>query len=200
MSLEASPTLLVVSWAVLQMAQVAQLAMPAVAVVPGRPSSVEWSLLPSLARESDPLTGLRSAGDGHMRSYEGCWPGQREGAGCRRRVSSIVVPSREMRCGQPTPPPEPGPGVWSAARTDSHRCCRLASAQQFADEVGLRQRGPLPSSGSSAAQIPARLASPPPEPGPGVWSVLVHAEVSWRFRPEEKDAAVVEERLRVLPS
>ena len=100
MSLEASPTLLVVSWAVLQMAQVAQLAMPAVAVVPGRPSPVEWSLLPGLARESDPLTGLKAAGDGCLRSHEGCWPEQRESAGCKIRVSSTVVSLGEMRCGQ----------------------------------------------------------------------------------------------------
>ena len=100
MSLEASPTLFVVSWAVLQMAQVAQLAMPAVAVVPGRPGSVEWSLLPGLARESDPLTGLRAAGDGYMRSHGGCWPEQRESSGCRRRASATVVSLEEMHCGQ----------------------------------------------------------------------------------------------------
>jgi hypothetical protein len=45
---------------------VAQLAMPAVMVVPGRSSSVEGSLLPSLARESDPLVELRAASDVYM--------------------------------------------------------------------------------------------------------------------------------------
>ena len=71
MSLEASPTPLVVSYMVRQAVRVSQLAMPMVVVVPGRSSSVEWSLLPGLARESDPLTGLRSAGDEYMRSHEG---------------------------------------------------------------------------------------------------------------------------------
>ena len=74
-SLKASPTPLVVSYMVLQVVQV-KLAMPMVVVVLGRSSSVEWSLLPSLARESEPLTRLRSAVDEYMRSHEGCRPEQ----------------------------------------------------------------------------------------------------------------------------
>ena len=75
-------------------------------VVPSRSSSAEWSLLPGLARESDPLTGLRSACDGKMRSHEGCQPEQqRESVGWRRRVSAAAVSPRDMCCGQWTLPP-----------------------------------------------------------------------------------------------
>ena len=69
---------IVVSWVVSQAVQVAQLAMPAVVVVLGRSSSVEGSLLPSLARESDPLTGLRTASDVYMCSHGGRRPEQRQ--------------------------------------------------------------------------------------------------------------------------
>ncbi len=49
-------------------------------------------------------------------------------------------------------------------------------------------------------RVRTRLASPPPEPGPGVWSVVAPVGVSLQFPPEDKDAAVLRERLWVLPS
>ena len=63
MGAKASPPLLDVSWVVSRAVPVAQLAMPAVMVAPGGSSSVEGSLLPGLARESDPLIELRAARD-----------------------------------------------------------------------------------------------------------------------------------------
>ena len=78
MSVEASPPPLDVSWVVSQAVQVAQLAMPAVMIVLGRSSSVERSLLPSLARESDPLTGLESVSEVYMCSVGGRQPESRQ--------------------------------------------------------------------------------------------------------------------------
>ena len=49
-------------------------------------------------------------------------------------------------------------------------------------------------------RVLTRLASPPPGPGPGVWSVAAPVGVPLQFPPEDKDAAVVKERLWVLPS
>ncbi len=76
MDVGASPPPLDVSWVVSQAVRVAQLAMPAVMVVLGGSSSVEGSLLPSLARESDPLTELKAASDVNMRLHCGRQPEQ----------------------------------------------------------------------------------------------------------------------------
>ena len=57
MSLEVSPTLLVVSWAVLQMAQVARLAMPAVAVVLGTKEHLRCAVQDAVARATSAARG-----------------------------------------------------------------------------------------------------------------------------------------------
>ncbi len=77
MGVGASPPPLVVSWVVSPAVQVIQLAMLAMMVVLGSSSSVGGFLLPGLARESDPLTGLRAASDVYMCSHGGRRPEQR---------------------------------------------------------------------------------------------------------------------------
>ena len=95
------------------------------------------------------------------------------------RVRVTRVPggcsARWILTGQVSPPPEPSPGVWSAAKVGESMYRPRALKDRLTTEMErwrLCHEEHRSLGGCNTKWVPAWSAAPPPEPSPGVWSAV----------------------------